>query len=137
MNFPADMLPMYTASMSSERSLASWIAFSPASIPRSRKERSHNSPNSVSPTPMTATSRAEADQDDAAARVPDPLHLQPYIPLRFLVAELLDHPACALSVRLVEDRVVVVPRGRAGRLGEELRAVAAVLQVSGLAPAPT
>src|SRR5947209_4734801 len=57
MNFPADMLPMYTASMSSERSFASWIAFSPASIPRSRKERSHNSPNSVSPTPMTATSR--------------------------------------------------------------------------------
>src|SRR5438445_533700 len=32
------MLPMYTASMSSERSLASWIAFRPASIPRSRKE---------------------------------------------------------------------------------------------------
>src|SRR5438132_1181258 len=57
MNFPADILPMYTASMSSERSFASWIAFSPASIPRSRKERSHNSPNSVSPTPMTATSR--------------------------------------------------------------------------------
>src|SRR5256885_6366656 len=57
MNLPADMLPMYTASMSSERSFASWIALSPASIPRSRKERSHNSPNSVSPTPMTATSR--------------------------------------------------------------------------------
>src|SRR5881409_2694970 len=57
MNLPADMLPMYTASMSSERSFASWIAFSPASIPRSRKERSHSSPNSVSPTPMTATSR--------------------------------------------------------------------------------
>src|SRR5207249_10710472 len=59
MNFPADMLPMYTASMSSERSFASWIAFSPASIPRSRKERSHNSPNSVSPTPMIATSRID------------------------------------------------------------------------------
>src|SRR5437867_7885897 len=59
MNLPADMLPMYTASMSSERSFASWIAFSPASIPRSRKERSHNSPNSVSPTPMTATSRID------------------------------------------------------------------------------
>src|SRR6058998_3048940 len=57
MNLPADMLPMYTASMSSERSFASWIAFSPASIPRSLKERSHSSPNSVSPTPMTATSR--------------------------------------------------------------------------------
>src|SRR6266487_2892753 len=57
MNFPADMLPMYTASMSSERSFASWIAFRPASIPRSRKERSHSSPNSVSPTPMTATPR--------------------------------------------------------------------------------
>src|SRR6266540_3651010 len=57
MNFPADMLPMYTASMSSERSFASWIAFRPASIPRSRKERSHSSPNSVSPTPMTATLR--------------------------------------------------------------------------------
>src|SRR5207244_12106048 len=59
MNFPADMLPMYTASMSSERSFASCIACSPASIPRSRKERSHNSPNSVSPTPMTATSRID------------------------------------------------------------------------------
>src|SRR5438128_5530223 len=57
MNLPADMLPMYTASMSSERSFASWIAFNPASIPRSRKERSHSSPNSVSPTPITATSR--------------------------------------------------------------------------------
>src|SRR5256712_11632628 len=57
MNFPADMLPMYTASMSPERSFASWIALSPAAIPRSRKERSHSSPNSVSPTPITATSR--------------------------------------------------------------------------------
>src|SRR5207245_4163422 len=57
MNFPADMLPMYTASMSSDRSFASWIAFRPASIPKSRKERSHSSPNSVSPTPMTATPR--------------------------------------------------------------------------------
>src|SRR5205823_3022433 len=57
MNFPADMLPMYTASMSSDRSFASWIALRPASIPRSRKERSQSSPNSVSPTPMTATSR--------------------------------------------------------------------------------
>src|SRR5207245_8094156 len=27
--------------------------------PRSRKERSHNSPNSVSPTPITATSRID------------------------------------------------------------------------------
>src|SRR3989442_12971602 len=43
--------------MSSERSFASWIALSPASIPRSRNERSHSSPNSVSPTPITATSR--------------------------------------------------------------------------------
>src|SRR6266487_827382 len=57
MNFPADMLPMYTASMSSDRSFASWIAFRPASIPRSRKERSHSSPNSVAPTPTTATPR--------------------------------------------------------------------------------
>src|SRR5712691_3770037 len=60
MNFPADMLPMYTASMSSERSFASWIAFRPASIPRSRNERSHSSPNSVSPTPITATSRIDS-----------------------------------------------------------------------------
>src|SRR2546430_17378063 len=45
--------------MSSERSFASWIAFSPASIPRSRKERSRSSPNSVSPTPITATSRID------------------------------------------------------------------------------
>src|SRR2546426_641944 len=43
--------------MSSERIFASWIAFRPASMPMSRKERSHNSPNSVSPTPITATSR--------------------------------------------------------------------------------
>src|SRR3989442_10752614 len=57
MNFPADMLAMYRASMSSEASFASWIAFSPASIPRSRNERSQSSPNSVSPTPITATSR--------------------------------------------------------------------------------
>src|SRR2546425_7108502 len=60
MNFPADMLPMYTASISSERSFASWIAFSPASIPRSRNERSQSSPNSVSPTPMMATSRIDS-----------------------------------------------------------------------------
>src|SRR5256712_11756696 len=60
MNFPADMLPMYTASMSSDRSFASWIAFSPASMPRSRNERSQSSPNSVSPTPMTATSRIDS-----------------------------------------------------------------------------
>src|SRR2546425_10570019 len=60
MNFPADMLPMYTASMSSDRSFASWIAFSPASMPRSRNERSQSSPNSVSPTPITATSRIDS-----------------------------------------------------------------------------
>src|SRR5437867_1063311 len=60
MNFPADMLPMYTASMSSERIFASWIAFRPASMPMSRKERSHSSPNSVSPTPITATSRTDS-----------------------------------------------------------------------------
>src|SRR5436309_14332223 len=60
MNFPADMLPMYTASMSSERSFASWIAFSPASMPRSGNERSQSSPNSVSPTPMPATSRIDS-----------------------------------------------------------------------------
>src|SRR2546423_9179435 len=46
--------------MSSERIFASWIAFRPASIPMSRKERSHNSPNSVSPTPITATPRARS-----------------------------------------------------------------------------
>src|SRR3989442_7202176 len=69
MNFPADMLPMYTASMSSERIFASWIAFRPASMPMSRKERSHNSPNSVSPIPITATSRTRSSlphQDLAA-----------------------------------------------------------------------
>src|SRR2546428_14052808 len=60
MNFPADMLPMYTASMSSDRSFASWIAFSPASMPRSRNERSQSSPNSVSPTTITATSRIDS-----------------------------------------------------------------------------
>src|SRR5437870_12961977 len=46
--------------MSSERIFASWIAFRPASIPMSRKERSHNSPNSVSPIPITATSRTRS-----------------------------------------------------------------------------
>src|SRR6266571_1035816 len=198
MNFPADMLPMYTASMSSERSFASWIAFSPASIPRSRKERSHNSPNSVSPTPMTATSRiglglphqdlaavlrvrrvvdedlvrdhvldrrrritsdlrdlvrdreieaigtgpaavadredpvsrlgliqnrAEAHHDGPAVRVPDVPHAHPRVHLRFLEAELLPHPDGELAVRLVEDRVIVIFRGRAGSLEEELGAV--------------
>src|SRR3989449_5983926 len=191
MNFPADMLPMYTASMSSERSFASWIAFSPASIPRSRKERSHNSPNSVSPTPMTATSRidlglphedlaavlrvrrvvdedlvrdhlldrrrritsdlrdlvrdreieavgtgaaavadgedavsrlglvqdrAEAHHDRAAVRVPDVPHAQAGVHLCLLEAELLRHPDGELSVRLVEDRVIVILRGRPGPL---------------------
>src|SRR5881628_85408 len=46
--------------MSSDRSFASWIAFSPASMPRSRNERSQSSPNSVSPTPITATSRIDS-----------------------------------------------------------------------------
>src|SRR5947208_2802860 len=208
MNFPADMLPMYTASMSSERSFASWIALSPASIPRSRKERSHNSPNSVSPTPMTATSRiglglphqkrpavlrvrrvvdedlvrdhaldrrrriasdlrdivrdreveavrtraaavadgedpvsrlglvqdrAEPHHDRAAVRVPDVPHAQACVHLRFLEAELLRHPDGELSVRLVEDRVVVILRGRAGPLEEELGAVDDVLEVRGFA----
>src|SRR3989454_4495689 len=208
MNLPADMLPMYTASMSSERSFASWIAFSPASIPRSRKERSHSSPNSVSPTPMTATSRidlglphedlaavlrvrrvvdedlvrdhvldrrrriasdlrdlvrdreieavrpraaavadgedsvsrlglvqdrAEAHHDRAAVRVPDVPHAQAGIHLRLLEAELLRHPDRELSVRLVEDRVVIVLRGRAGPLEEELGAIDDVLEVRGFA----
>src|SRR5947209_2261403 len=208
MNFPADMLPMYTASMSSERSFASWIAFSPASIPRSRKERSHSSPNSVSPTPMIATSRidlglphqdlaailrvgrvvdedlvrdhvfdrrrriasdlrdlvrdreieavgtgaaavadsedavsrlglvqdrAEAHHDRGAVRVPDVPHAEARVHLRFLEAELLRHPDGELSVRLVEDRVVVVLRGRAGPLEEELGAVDDVLEVRGFA----
>src|SRR2546427_1274632 len=208
MNLPADMLPMYTASMSSERSFASWIAFSPASIPRSRKERSHNSPNSVSPTPMTATSRiglglphqdlaavlrvcrvvnedlvrdhvldrrrripsnlrdlvcdgeieavgtraaavadgedavsrlglvqdrAEAHHDRAAVRVPDVPHAEARVHLRFLEAELLRHPDGELSVRLVEDRVVVILRGRAGPFEEQLGAVDDMLEVRGFA----
>src|SRR5881397_3148537 len=208
MNFPADMLPMYTASMSSERSFASWIAFSPASIPRSRKERSHNSPNSVSPTPMTATSRidlglphqnlaavlrvrrvvdedlvrdhvfdrrrriasdlrdfvrngeveavgtgaaavadgedpvsrlglvedrAEASHDRAAVCVPDVPHAEARVHLSFLEAELLRHPDGELAVRLMEDRVVVGLRGRAGPLEEELGAVDDVLEVRGFA----
>src|SRR5213594_2543596 len=208
MNFPADMLPMYTASMSSERSFASWIAFSPASIPRSRKERSHNSPNSVSPTPMIATSRidlglphqnlaavlrvrrvvdedlvrdhvldrrrriasdlrdlvrggeieaigtgpaavadgedpvsrlglvqdrAEAHHDRAAVRVPDVPHAQAGVHLCLLEAELLRHPDGELAVRLVEDGVVVVLRGRARPLEEELGAIDDVLEVRGFA----
>src|SRR5438093_7801569 len=208
MNLPADILPMYTASMSSERSFASWIAMSPASIPRSRKERSHNSPNSVSPTPMTATSRidlglphqdlaavlcvrrvvdedlvrdhvldrrrritphlrdlvrdreieavrtraaavadredpvsrlglvqdrAEPHHDRAAVRVPDVPHAQACVHLRFLEAELLRHPDGALSAPLLEDRVVVVLRGRAGPPEEELGAVDDVLEVRGVA----
>src|SRR2546430_13222331 len=195
MNFPADMLPMYTASMSSERSLASWIAFSPASIPRSRKERSHNSPNSVSPTPMTATSRiglglphqdlpavlrvrrvidedlvrdhlldrrrrvpaelrdlvghgeveaigagtaavtdredaiarlglvqdrAEAHHDRAAVRVADVPHAQARVDLRLLESKLLRRTDGELAVRLVEDGVVVILRGRAGSLEQKL-----------------
>src|SRR3989442_1029547 len=208
MNFPADILPMYTASMSSERSFASWIAFSPASIPRSRKERSHNSPNSVSPTPMIATSRiglglphqdlaavlrigcvinedlvrdhvldrrrriasdlrdlvrdreieavgtcaaavadredpvsrlglvqdrAEAHHDRAAVRVPDLPHAEARVHLRFLEAELLRDPDRELSVRLVEDRVIVILRGGAGPFEEELSAVDDVLEVRGFA----
>src|SRR5213594_4322778 len=208
MNLPADMLPMYTASMSSERSFASWIAFSPASIPRSRKERSHSSPNSVSPTPMTATSRiglglphedlaavlrvrrvvdedlvrdhvldrrrriasdlrdlvcdgeieaigtraaavadgedavsrlglvedrAEAHHDRAAVRVPDVPHAEARVHLRFLEAQLLRHPDRELSVRLVEYRVIVILRGRARPLEEELGAVDDVLEVRGFA----
>src|SRR2546422_2415810 len=194
--------------MSSDRSLASWIAFSPASIPRSRKERSHSSPNSVSPTPMIATSRidlglphqdlaailrvgrvvdedlvrdhvfdrrrriasdlrdlvrdreieavgtgaaavadgedpvsrlglvqdrAEAHHDGAAVRVPDAPHAQARVHLRFLEAELLPHPDGDLSVRLVEDRVIVVLRGRARPLEEQLGAVDDVLEVCGFA----
>src|SRR5207245_5752007 len=208
MNFPADMLPMYTASMSSERSLASWIAFRPASIPRSRKERSHNSPNSVSPTPITATSRIDlglphenlaavlgvrrvvdedlvrdhvldrrrriasdlrdlvrdgeieavrtraaaiADRKDAVSRlglvqdcakghhdraavgVPDLPHAEARVHLRFLEAELLRDPDGELSVRLVEHRVIVIVRGGAGPLEEELSAVDDVLEVRGFA----
>src|SRR5213594_2270635 len=208
MNLPADILPMYTASMSSERSFASWIAFSTASIPRSRKERSHNSPNSVSPTPMTATSRidlglphedlaavlrvrrvvdedlvrdhvldrrrriasdlrdlvrdreieaigtgpaavadgenpvsrfglvenrAEAHHDRAAVCVPDVPHAEPGVHLRFLEAQLLRHPVRELSVRLVEDRVIVILRGRPGPFEEELGAVDDVLEVRGFA----
>src|SRR2546425_9002066 len=208
MNFPADILPMYTASMSSERSFASWIAFSPASIPRSRKERSHNSPNSVSPTPMIATSRiglglphqdlaavlrigcvinenlvrdhvldrrrritsdlrdlvrdreieavgtgaaavadgedpvsrfglvedrAEAHHDRSAVRVPDVPHAQARVHLCLLEAELLRHPDGELPVRLVEDRVIVILRGRPGPLEEELGAVDDVLEVRGFA----
>src|SRR2546429_2807176 len=55
--------------MSSERIFASWIAFRPASMPMSRKERSHDSPDSVSPIPITATSRTRSSlphQDLAA-----------------------------------------------------------------------
>src|SRR5438094_1042036 len=55
--------------MYAERLFASWISFRPASIPMSRKERSHNSPNSVSPIPITATSRTRSSlphQDLAA-----------------------------------------------------------------------
>src|SRR5439155_9211276 len=208
MNLPADMLPMYTASMSSERSFASWIAFSPASIPRSRKERSHSSPNSVSPTPMTATSRiglglphedlaavlrvrrvvdedlvrdhvldrrrriasdlrdlvryreveavgtgpaavadgedpvsrpglvedrTEAHHDRAAVCIPNVPHAQACVHLRFLEAELLRHPDRELSVRLVEDCVIVVLRRRPGSLEEELGAVDDVLEVRGFA----
>src|SRR6266508_1363037 len=208
MNFPADMLPMYTASMSSERSFASWIAFRPASIPRSRKERSHSSPNSVSPTPTTATPRtasalphqdlatilrvrrvldehvvldlrldrrrrippdasdlvrhrdveavgagaapisdgedavarfrlvqdgAEADHDRAAVRVPDLPHAQARVDLRVLEPQLLRRADRELPVRLVEHGVVVVLRGRARPLEEDLRAGDHVLEVRRLA----
>src|SRR5256712_590784 len=204
MNFPADMLPMYTASMSSDRSFASWIAFSPASMPRSRKERSQSSPNSVSPTPMTATSRidsglphqdlpavlrvrrvvdedlirdhlldrgrgisadfcdfvghgdveavracaaavadgedaiarlglvqdrAEAHHDRAAVRVADVPHAQARVDLRLLESKLLRRTDGELAVRLVEDGVVVILRGRAGSLEQKLGAIDDVLEV--------
>src|SRR2546425_2361440 len=204
MNFPADMLPMYTASMSSDRSFASWIAFSPASMPRSRNERSQSSPNSVSPTPMTATSRidsglphqdlsavlrvrrvvdedlvrdhlldrrrrvpaelrdlvghgeveaigagtaavtdredaiarlglvqnrAEAHHDRAAVRVADVPHAQARVDLRLLESKLLRRADGELAVRLVEDGVVVILRGRAGSLEQKLGAIDDVLEV--------
>src|SRR5712692_11059071 len=204
MNLPADMLPMYTASMSSERSFASWIAFRPASMPRSRNERSHSSPNSVSPTPITATSRtdsglphqnlaavlrvrrvvdedlirdhlldrrrgipadlrdlvghgeveavgartaavadredaiarlglvedrAEAHHDRAAVRVADVPHAQARVNLRLLESELLRRADGELAVRLMEDGVVVILRGRAGSLEQELGAIDDVLEV--------
>src|SRR5438876_3615156 len=208
MNFPADMLPMYTASMSSERSFASWIAFSPASMPRSRNERSQSSPNSVSPTPMTATSRidsglphqdfsavlgvrrvvdedlirdhlldrrrgiptnfrdlvghgeveavgaraaavadredavarlglvqdrAEAHHDRAAVRVADVPHAKARVDLRLLESELLRRADGELAVRLVEGGVVVILRGRAGSLEQELGAIDDVFEVRRLA----
>jgi len=56
MNFPADMLPTYRASISSPDRLASPTAARPACMPKSRKDWSHSSPNLVSPMPMIATS---------------------------------------------------------------------------------
>src|SRR5438128_6266424 len=190
--------------MSSDRSFASWIAFSPASMPRSRNERSQSSPNSVSPTPITATSRidsglphqdlsavlrvrrvidedlvrdhlldrrrrvpaelrdlvghgeveaigagtaavtdredaaarlglvqdrAEAHHDRAAVRVADVPHAQARVDLRLLESKLLRRTDGELAVRLVEDGVVVILRGRAGSLEQKLGAIDDVLEV--------
>src|SRR5207245_11519547 len=77
--------------------------------------------------------RAEAHHDGPAVRVPDVPHAQAGIHLRLLEAELLRHPDRELSVRLVEDRVIVILRGRAGPLEEELGALDDTLAGRGLA----
>ncbi|MBA3044462.1 hypothetical protein FP804_04935, partial [archaeon] len=53
---PEDMFPPYNASISLLVTLASYIASKPASSIKSLSDFSHNSPNFVTPTPITATS---------------------------------------------------------------------------------
>src|SRR3989441_6047224 len=97
--------------MSSDRSFASWIAFRPASMPMSRNDRSHSSPNSVSPTPITATSRTGSGlphQD-----------LAPVLRVRRIVEELL-----------VRDHFL----DRRGRIAAELRDLVRDGQIESVGP---
>src|SRR3972149_3565451 len=99
---------------------ASWTARSPASIPRSRNDLSQSSPNCVSPTPMTATSRISA--------LPH-LDLPAVLRVRAVVdhLEVLHHGAHGPDLGLVEgvhllchrDVEGVAPRPRSVTHGED------------------
>src|SRR3989441_874405 len=73
--------------------------------------------------------RAEAHHDRAAVRVADVPHAQARVDLRLLESKLLRRTDGELAVRLVEDGVVVILRGRAGSLEQKLGAIDDVLEV--------
>src|SRR5207244_13432357 len=73
--------------------------------------------------------RAEAHHARAAVRVADVPHAKARVDLRLLESELLRRADGELAVRLVEDGVVVILRGRAGSLEQELGAIDDVFEV--------